>query len=93
MQHRVRLAATYAGGLRAVRRGHGDDISQDQNSGVFGMHRTYNYKDITILRIDEAREPRPDGIDIVLRGDWGSGAERAVPSNKINLPLQNPSGC
>jgi hypothetical protein len=48
MPHRVRFAATFAGGLWVVRRGHGEDISQDQNSGVFGMHRTYNYKDFTI---------------------------------------------
>ncbi len=48
MPHRVRFAATFAGGLWAVRRGQGDDISQDQNSGVFGMRRTYNYKDFTI---------------------------------------------
>src|SRR6202051_3556095 len=48
MPHRVRFAATFASGLWAVRRGHGNDVSQDQNSGVFGMHRTYNYKDFTI---------------------------------------------
>jgi hypothetical protein len=48
MPHRARFAATFAGGLWAVRRGNGDDISQVQISGVFGMHRTYNYKDFTI---------------------------------------------
>jgi hypothetical protein len=48
MLHRVRLAAMFAGGPWAVRRGHGGEISQDQNSGVSGMHRTYNYKEFTI---------------------------------------------
>ena len=48
MPHCVRLAATLAGALWAVRRGHENNISQDQNSGVFGTHRTYNYKDFTI---------------------------------------------
>jgi hypothetical protein len=48
MPHRVRFAAIFAGELWVARRGHGVDSSQDQNTGEFGMHRTYNYKDFTI---------------------------------------------